>query len=539
MQIPASHSQPVLRSRLVAFPLALTLVLINGFISQITPSLAGKAERVVIVVFDGMRPDFVTPQFAPNLYSLATNGVFFRKNHCTYISTTIVNGTTIATGTYPGRSGIIANSDFRPELNSQTAIASEILDTVRRGDMLHQDKYVAVDTLAELIQDAGHHTFIAGTKAVALIHDRGERKTDTEAHKNSITLFRGLTLPRRELDPLQKVNDDKVFPDTFTNPNLASDAWTTKALINGLWKKGVPKYSLLWLSDPDITQHAKAVGAPESVTAIENSDKHLGQVIDKLREKKLLDSTDIIVVSDHAFSSISRGADIAAALRKVKINAHTKLDNPEPGDGLVIPLGGSALFYVINRQEDVIQKTVDFLQSSDFAGVIFSRLDIKGTFPLSAIHYDNGKGAPDLVLSSRWTHQSNEFGSPGMLYATGGTKGTGTHGSLSPYEMNNTLVASGPDFKKGLMSEIPSGNIDLAPTVLHLLGIKPKSKMDGRILHEGLVDNNEPRPTVTHKKLEASRDVGFMRWEQYLNVIEVNGVSYFSEGNGSASHTRQ
>ena len=33
-------------------------------------------------------------------------------------------------------------------LNSQTAVASEILDTVRRGDQLSGGRYIAVDTLA-------------------------------------------------------------------------------------------------------------------------------------------------------------------------------------------------------------------------------------------------------------------------------------------------------------------------------------------------------------------------------------------------------
>ena len=38
---------------------------------------ARTAEHVVLVVWDGMRPDFVAPQFCPTLYGLATNGVFF------------------------------------------------------------------------------------------------------------------------------------------------------------------------------------------------------------------------------------------------------------------------------------------------------------------------------------------------------------------------------------------------------------------------------------------------------------------------------
>src|SRR5262245_13358893 len=90
---------------------------------------------VVVVVFDGMRPDFITPKYAPKLYGLATNGVFFRRNHSAFISTTIVNGTALATGTHPATSGILANTVFDPELDSQTGIASDALDTIRRGDL--------------------------------------------------------------------------------------------------------------------------------------------------------------------------------------------------------------------------------------------------------------------------------------------------------------------------------------------------------------------------------------------------------------------
>ena len=498
---------------------------------------AGKAEHVVMVVMDGMRPDFVTPQFAPNLYSLATNGVFFRRNHCVFVSSTIVNGTALATGALPKKNGIIANSDFRPELNSQTSVASEILDTVRRGDLLKGGNYISVDTVAELIQDAGFHTYIAGTKGVALMHDRKARLMDTPAHQNSVTLFRGLTLPRSALQPLQKLNDDKPFPDPFTNPNLPSDAWTTKALTGGLWKNGVPKYSVLWLSDPDVTQHAKSVGAPESLIAIENSDKLLGDLIQDLKDKGVYDKTDLMVVSDHGFSSVFKGADIAAALKKAKIEAHSKLENPEPGDVIVVTLGGAALLYVVDRKEDIIRKTAEVLQSGDFAGVIFSRLVIEGTLPLSAVNYPDGPGAPDFVVSMRWLEDRNEFGAAGLLIGTGGAKGTGTHGSLSPFEMNNTLVAAGPDFKRGLLSEIPSGNIDVAPTILHILGIKPKSDLDGRILFEGLVDENRPAPQIRQRMLEARRQVGYMRWKQYLKVLEVEGSTYYTEGNGGTSNS--
>lgn len=493
---------------------------------------AGSAEHVVVVVFDGMRPDFVTPQYAPNLYRLATNGVFFRSNHCVYISTTIVNGTALATGTHPGHSGILANSDYRDELNSASPVASEVLDTLRRGDLWDRGHYIAADTLAELIQDAGYYTYIAGTKSVALVHDRSPRRTDTAAHSNSVTLGRGLVLPRARLAGLKAVNDDKVFPDTFTTPNIGSDDWTTSALVKGLWKKGVPKYSLLWLSDPDITQHSKGVGASESLAAIESSDKHLGQVLDALQERKLLEKTDVFVVSDHGFSTISRGPDITEALKKRGLNAFTKLENPESGDVMVVPLGGSAVFYVVDRREDVIRKTALALQTSDFTGVVFSRIPLPGTFPMSAIHYPTEGHGPDLVIAMRWSPERNDHGFPGMIVGTGGTKGSGTHGSLSHFEMNNTLVASGPDFKRGYLSDVPSGNIDLAPTVLHLLGIKAKSRMDGRVLREALIADHGPAPVVEEKVLEAEVTSGLQHWHQSLKTLQVDGALYFDEGSG-------
>jgi hypothetical protein len=97
------------------------------------------------------------------------------------------------------------------------------------------------------------------------------------------------------------------------------------------------------------------------------------------------------------------------------------------------------------------------------------------------------------------------------------------------------LVAAGPDIKKGLISDVPSGNIDLAPTILWLLGVEPLQPMDGRVLHEALIPSKAPAPKVSDKKLEASRDLGLFRWSQYLKVSEVNGTVYFDEGNGNCT----
>src|SRR2546421_7875934 len=86
---------------------------------------SGRAEQVVLIVWDGMRPDFITPEHTPTLFQLTREGVFFKNHHSVYVSSTEVNGTALATGDYPDRTGIIANRDYRPELGWQDSLGTE------------------------------------------------------------------------------------------------------------------------------------------------------------------------------------------------------------------------------------------------------------------------------------------------------------------------------------------------------------------------------------------------------------------------------
>ena len=159
-------------------------------------------------------------------------------------------------------------------------------------------------------------------------------------------------------------------------------------------------------------------------------------------------------------------------------------------------------------------------------------MKIEGTFPLDTIRYGSTNNAPDVLISLRWSGDRNEHGTPGMMSAMDGTKGKGSHASLSAFDTRNTLVAAGPDFKKGFLNETPSGNIDVTPTVLWILGVKPPAPPDGRVLHEALATSNERTPKVVERRIEATRQVGFFRWTQYLKYSEVGHAVYFDEGNG-------
>ena len=494
---------------------------------------AGKAQHVIMLGWDGMRREFVTPLNTSNLYHLATNGVFFKNHHPVYITSTEVNNTALATGAYPEHSGIMANSQYFPELNLQGAVATEGVDTARRGDLFWNNLYLKVPTVAEILQHAGYPTVVAGTKPVALLYDRGNKRTNGAVAK-SVNVIRGRTLPRSFQEAVNKVNDDKTFPTNSANPNKEMDSWTVKAVTHALWKSGLPKYTVIWLSEPDASQHASAPGSDTALAAIEMCDKLLGQILKTLEEKKVLDKTDLFVVSDHGFSTTLKGPDVCETLKKVGFKAARKFEDPEAGDILVVGLGGSVSFYVYEHEEKTVRRLAEFLQSCDFSGTIFSQIPVAGTFPLTSVQIGNGHGAPDVLLALRWNMEKNANDAAGQFISDGGGKGSGSHGSFDPSDIGNMLIASGPDFKRGFVDDLPSGNIDVAPTILHILGVpQPKeTPMDGRVLTEALVGGSRAATPPEAKTIHATHDCGLFHWEQYVNFTEYDGRIYLDQANG-------
>jgi hypothetical protein len=150
-------------------------------------------------------------------------------------------------------------------------------------------------------------------------------------------------------------------------------------------------------------------------------------------------------------------------------------------------------------------------------------------------------GAPDIVVATRWKPDPSQYGAPGLITVTGGglEPGQGQHASLSPYDMHNICFAFGPDFVKGMKDSVPSGNIDIAPTILWILGIEPKQKMSGRVLSEALTFAGPAIKPAATQQLKAEWKGDGFEWRQYLDTSEVNGVTYLDQGNGSqtgASH---
>ncbi len=491
-----------------------------------------KVEHIVLVVLDGMRPDLVNEHDTPTLAALAKRGVFFQNNHSAYPSSTNVNGAVLATGALPFRNGIAGNQEYRPEINSSKPFDTADFPALEALDGRINASYLAMPTVAELLHREGFNTAIAGSKPVAQLFDRARTRSNPAARKSAV-IYRGRIF---SADWKEKVISALgPFPAEKGFPNEAVDTWTTRALTEVLWKEGVPKFSLLWLSEPDLTGHHSAPGSPLARLAMKSADEMLARVQAALEAKDVLTKTDIFVVSDHGFSTIDLAVDAAERLRAAGFDAVRAFpEKPKAGQILVVTLGGSIEFYVAQRDEKVIARLVDFLQHSDFAGVIFTHAAQEGAFRLEQA-FVNSRYAPDVLVACRWNDQPNKYGVKGAIASDiGRVIGEGTHSTLSPHDMNNMLIAAGPDFRNGWKDETPSGNIDVAPTVLWLLGLKAPQRMDGRALREATVESRAP-PAVAEKTVGAERPLGGTVWRQHLRTATVDGVTYLMEGNGGRS----
>jgi arylsulfatase A-like enzyme len=496
--------------------------------------------HVVLIVWDGMRPDFATEKYAPNLDKLAHAGVRFRDHHSIYPTATDVNGAVLATGCYPNRNGICANLEFRPAINPHEPVDVSEPDSIKRGDEISDGKYLSVPTFPELLRKAGKTVALVGTKSVPLLFDRHNDWTVVKMQSRSLTIFAGAPLDTTHRDELTKSLGP--FPDSRTATAAQRNDFATRALTEYFWRDGVPDFSLLWLSEPDLSEHNFAAGSPQALAATKAVDANLGTVLSALEKKRARESTDVLVVSDHGFSTIRRSIDVVALLNAAGFHASKETsDSAKAGDILVVGNGGSVMFYVKDHYKAVTQRLVEWLQHSDFVGVISAREESPGTFSLRSA-YLNRDEAPDVVVAFRWFDEKNQFGVTGMIDADWNRKaGEGTHATLSRYDIHNTFIAAGPDFEteergsgrsKTVDAEEPTTNLDLAPTILRILAVPAAGNPDGHsVIEETKASTGANKPQVRTFQAECKFEDG--TWKQSLRVSRDFESQWIEDGNGA------
>jgi predicted AlkP superfamily pyrophosphatase or phosphodiesterase len=310
--------------------------------------------RVIIFVWDGLRPDSVTTQDTPNLAKLRDQqGVNFTDNHSVFPTFTMMNGAAFATGSYPGTHGFYGNTEYQPGAtgNDSTGKAVNFSQPVFTEDwsILHDlDSYYVgqnnsalflVDTLFQAAHRAGFKTAAVGKSGPAFLQDYREDGTggvildENMAFPRSCAaslLGAGFALPANtthvpydggtiSLDasngnPTATTNADIVLladgvtsdpRSSLGSPHNAKNEYMMGIYTNYILPQLQPDLTLIWFRNPDSTEHTFGPGSPNYLDALHDQDKLLGQLQSKLAQLGMDAATDIIVVSDHGHSLVA------------------------------------------------------------------------------------------------------------------------------------------------------------------------------------------------------------------------------------------
>ena len=473
---------------------------------------------VFIVVFDGLQPAQVIPELMPNLARLAAEGVTCNNHHAVFPTVTRANVASIVTGHQPGAHGLTGNMLVIPEFDphhaigalepvlSEVAAKTPVLLQPTLGDILHRhgQEFIAVGT---------------GTSGNAYLQNPNAET------QGGATIHPDFCLPR----PLHGDITARFgpWPDR-RGPSAAKLARAVDIVAEYILAERQPAVSLLWLSEPDSSQHAHGVGSEEAVSTIREADRQFGRLLEWLDKRGLSPDTNVIVASDHGYSTISEVIDIEAALREAGFPT-----GDEPGGVAVAPNGGSVLFYAASDTAATAGRLAEWLTAQPWCGALVASDaagNIPGTLPAGLAGLE-GPRAPCLAMSLRWDSTINHAGFAGHAYSTNLAPGLGQHGSMSRHETRNVLFARGPDFKQSATITTPTGNVDLAPTILHLLGLPGGAGMHGRVLQETLRGGPETVEwhAATH---EAERDTPTGHYRQAVTVSRVGETMYVEQGSG-------
>ncbi len=480
------------------------------FVHSQSPQAARHTQIVIVV--DGLRPDNVTRDVMPRLFRLGQRGIVFTAHHSVFPTVTRVNASSFVTGAYPETHGLLGNTIYVPSADRNRG-----LDTGERANLeaveRAEGRLLTAPTLGEILESNGLK--LAGISSGST----GSAYLLNHAAPRGIVMHTDYTKPA---DLGAKVLAALGPPPAHATPNDAQNQRAIDACLKVAVDDLRSDVTLLWLNDPDGTAHANGIGAPLTRRSLSLVDGGIGRLEDGLRMRGLLDSTNIIVTSDHGFSTETSELDLSA------IVAPFAKTGDDGSKDIVVAEGA---IYLKQADPGRVAKIVAELQRRPEVGAIFTRPRpdraaagvVPGTLSFDVARWNHPRSG-DILVSANWTDKANAAGFKG----TTTQDGVAGHGTSSPYDIHNTLIAAGPDFREGSTSDLPTANVDIAPTLLKLLGLAPAPSMTGRVIEEGLRGSAPVPPKREDREVVATSDRRYTL-TAYFSIVGTSRYLDFTE----------
>jgi hypothetical protein len=463
--------------------------------------------RFIVIILDGLRPDLVTAAATPHLAALLALGTRSANARSVFPSETRVATSSLITGTRPQAHGLAANTLF------DAAVASDrLLNTGNREDLRllagQAPSPLERPTLGERLARARRSLAVVsgGTAGSAfLLHPLAEQ---LGAFRWNVNDASGATA--------QRVRERLGPTPAHAVPNLARVDFIGRVLTDMALREQRADVTLLWCPEPDISCHFRGLGhADTQGLALRAADALVGRVVAWRDAQPDASGIGLLVLSDHGMLTGTQRIPVTEALRRAGFRAGSGFT--EETDIVVAPAAAPGIW--LRDPARTAAPVAAFLAAQPWAGPLLARdplaLDLPELVPLALLEAAHPR-APDLTLTFAGREQADTWGLPGGAPFDSGTvpEGGGMHGGLHRRELATVMLMQGGPFRRGAVVQGAADLADLAPTLLHLLGVESQG-CDGRVLHaawdaaadippelDGLV---LPRGFVLERMLQAGR----------------------------------
>ena len=453
--------------------------------------------RVMIIVFDGLRPDFVHSELMPSLYEYAKNKAFeFRESSTVFPSVTRVATTSLITGNYPRKHGIINNAFLQPNIFPNRVFDTSSFKMLEIAKKKYANGLITTKTLGEYLSESGKKFFSIHCGSPGASYLCNHKARELQHHAFSI---HG---PEASLTPqiYDIIKDNHSLNGLGKIPKINEVALSVDILLDTVFPIYNPDVSLVWFPEPDTSFHYKQIGSPGSKIALKNCDLQFSRILNWVEDQADKENILLLVLSDHGQITVKSELDITNLLASIGIKA---VEDPSLSSDCYFTKGSVGELRFKNKDAGLIAAAKEALKEVSgfltFCSNNFQHPNDELNFDDVCISHER---MGELLYICDSDDDLNDFGYSGTGSFTGGLQiPGGYHGGLNKKEMKNLFLMSGPGILKSV-SDKSAGIVDVTPTILNCLGLQPSSLMDGRFLGEafGQLVGEETKKEISFEK---------------------------------------
>ena len=434
---------------------------------------------ILVCVLDGLRPDLLTRERMPFLAALADEDSVCRPMFSSFPSSTRVSASTMATGCYPAKHGMVDNSIWLEGILGGRVVGDD-WETIALSMKRISEPVLSAPSVATLLHRHGFSVATLGAGSTGTTHLVDPACAGPVVHWTS-------AWPRHVLRGV--VKELGGFPSKDSS-GLAKSEYVLEAAIRYVLPVHRPDVLIIWLTEPDDSFHLHGLSSERTVENMRTLDELIRRFLASLESLVGDASLTSLFLSDHGMSTVVGVVDVAAELEKAGF-----------APGSRIHLAANSI-WCPGKQHAAVLGLADFLRDQAWIGALCGKEsyvnELPWLIPNSAVFAAHPRAA-DLMFSFSWDRESAAGGVPGRITGSGET--VADHGTASPYDMKGFLLARGAGVIAGARPALPTGLVDIAPTILHMLGVPPPENMDGRVLTELLRSTHAESWEHTHPTL--------------------------------------